>query len=250
MATQQGICKNCGSLIMLNDKEELCECLFCDCVFPSKEAMEIAKHPEDFTFPNEPQPKREGTKRYNAAPVFPDPIPAAVKRAEVKEEPKVQKSPYEVSPDDIKAPKKALFVICGIAAAAIVLTIAIAWPLYSIRMSNRSALAEVMSEEVFTAFKVNTEDPEQKGSHIGFALRGQQNNELIVATSDKITNEDVLTTFKNYARARAEQYGLNPDDFSATYGGIKLMVYGADGGFELSVQNPEDLTAEAVKALA
>ena len=67
---------------MLNDREELCECLFCDCVFPSAEAIEIAKNPSAYTYPNEPQEKRDGVRRFNVTPVYPDPVPAAVKRAE------------------------------------------------------------------------------------------------------------------------------------------------------------------------
>ena len=41
MATKQGMCKNCGSLVMFDDRDELCECVFCNCVFPSAEAAKI-----------------------------------------------------------------------------------------------------------------------------------------------------------------------------------------------------------------
>ena len=37
MATYHGMCKNCGSLITIDDSKENCECVFCHCVFPRDE---------------------------------------------------------------------------------------------------------------------------------------------------------------------------------------------------------------------
>lgn len=249
MASTQGICKNCGSLIYLNDREELCECLFCDCVFPSAEAIEIAKNPQAYTFPNEKQPKRDGKRKYSEIPVYPDPVPAAVKRAEamgaVKKE---EKSPYEVSPDDIKAPRKTLLAVFGVSAAVIILIVAIAWPLYSSRMQHRDSLSDSISG-VFSEFTVNT--AEEDGYNVGFYMRGQSNNILAVTTDDEVTDEQVLTTFKNYAELRAKEYGYDQNDFSKCYGDVRLTVYAANGGFSLdNVQTADDLSAGQVAKLS
>ena len=53
MATKQGMCRNCGSLVMFDDRDDLCECVFCNCVFPSEEAAAILANPEGYEFKNE-----------------------------------------------------------------------------------------------------------------------------------------------------------------------------------------------------
>ena len=44
MATYHGMCKNCGSLITIDDSKENCECVFCHCVFPRDEAEKIKQN--------------------------------------------------------------------------------------------------------------------------------------------------------------------------------------------------------------
>lgn len=248
MASAQGICKNCGSLVMLNDKEELCECLFCDCVFPSEEALAIAQNPTEYTFPNEPQPKRDGVKRFNVTPVNLDPIPTAIKRAEVSAPPKaMEKNPYEVSPDDVKAPRKIFWGVIGVSAAFVVLTIAIAWPLQSVRMGHRAKLSESISQ-VFSEFSVDMKEAD--GYNIGYSFHGQNNNVLAVTTEEEVTKEDVLATFKNFASIRAKEYGIAEDNFSSFYGDLRLSVYASNGGFTMDIGSQEELTPDNVKELS
>jgi len=243
MASKQGICKNCGSLIMLNDREELCECLFCDCVFPSAEALEIAKNPGAYTFPKEKMEKHEGVKKYNVTPVYPDPIPAAVKRAEAATPLKVEKNPYEVSPDDIKAPRKTLLMILGVTVGVILIVLAVAFPLYRERMVHRDAIAASISD-VFSEFSVNTTKTD--GYYVGFSLVGQKNGDLTVTTDDDVTNEDVLLTFENYADLRAKEYGIKESDFAGYYDEVTLKVYAANGSYSLDVGAKGDMTADHV----
>jgi len=243
MASKQGICKNCGSLIMLNDREELCECLFCDCVFPSAEAIEIAKNPGAYAFPHEKMEKHEGVKKYNVTPVYPDPIPAAVKRAEATAPLKVEKNPYEVSPDDIKAPRKTLWTIVGVTLAIIVLVVGITFPLYRDRMVRRDTISASISD-VFSEFSVDTTKAD--GYYSGFSLVGQTNGALAVTTKDAVTNNDVLLTFENYADLRAGKYGIRQSDFAGYYGDVTLTVYAANGSYALDVGSKGDLTADHV----
>lgn len=249
MAQAQGICKNCGSLILLNDKDELCECLFCDCVFPSAEAIEIAKNPGDYTFPKEPQPKRDsGVKRFNMTPVYPDPVPAAIKRAEaVPQKKATEKNPYEVSPDDIKTPRKVLITIIGTAVLVIALCVGVAWPLYAVRMGHRDALSQSVGEAL-TEFKVDTSASEGYG--VGYAISGQSNNVLAVTTDEEVTKDQVLKTFENFASVRADEYKISKDDFGAYYGGIRLTVYAGNGGFQLDINSADQLTSDSVTELS
>ena len=126
MATKQGICKNCGSLLVVDTNDELCECVFCDCVFPSAEAIDIFNNPDGVEFPNLPQPKRDAkTTRHMVTPVFDDVVEKAVKvdKAQNKET-KVEKL-YEVSPDDVVTPKKVKTVVYIVTAVCIIIVLGI-----------------------------------------------------------------------------------------------------------------------------
>ena len=58
MATTQGMCTNCGSLVIFDDRDENCECVFCHCVFPAAEAVELLANPAGHEFKNEKFDKR------------------------------------------------------------------------------------------------------------------------------------------------------------------------------------------------
>ena len=112
MATKQGMCKNCGSLVMFDDRDELCECVFCNCVFPSAEAAKILENPDGYEFKNEKFEKNTeaGAKHYYSNPVLPDVVEKAVQRDKTsktqKAEVKLKPNEFEISPNDVKAPKK------------------------------------------------------------------------------------------------------------------------------------------------
>ena len=64
----QGLCKNCGSLISLDDSSENCKCVFCHCVFPKEEAIKLFENQGDYSFPNEVyENSDEITPGWNAA---------------------------------------------------------------------------------------------------------------------------------------------------------------------------------------
>lgn len=54
MAVDHGMCKNCGSLVVLDENNENCTCLFCNCIFPREEAIKLLENHENYSFPNEP----------------------------------------------------------------------------------------------------------------------------------------------------------------------------------------------------
>jgi hypothetical protein len=247
MASTQGICKNCGSLIVLNDRDEMCECLFCDCFFPSAEAIEIAKNPGGYSYPNLPQPKRDGVKKFNVTPVYPDPIPAAVKRAEVTEPVKKEKNPYEVSPDDIKPPKATVRRILAISAAFVVIVLAIYLPLYLIRMNHRDSLSDSIGQ-VFEKSGYTVDTSEVDGYYVGFSLSGQDNNFLSVSTNaEELTSDQILSTFTEFAKLRGEEYDINPSDFDKYYGDLKIEVIAGNGIFVFEANEQSDLTASSVE---
>jgi len=232
MASINGICKNCGSLIVTDDRDAMCECLFCDCVFPTLEAIEISKHPQDYTFPNDPQPKRDGIKRYTAIPVFPDPVAAAVKQASTLSAAKPkEKNPYEVSPDDIKAPAKTLWTVVGIAAAVVMIVALGFLPFYLDRTNRREALTSAI-DKVFadSGYTVNTS---LTGDYpVGYSINGQNNNLLkVVTTAEEITLEQLNKTYEAFAALRADEYGYDPAEEDLYYKDIRVEIVAGRGSY-------------------
>ena len=244
MASINGICKNCGSLIVTDDREAMCECLFCDCVFPTLEAIEIAKNPAEHTFPNEPQPKRDGIKRYTSVPVFPDPVPAAVKQAEtLMPAAKKEKNPYEVSPDDIKAPRKTFWTIIAITVATVLIIAAVFSPIYLVRINHKNAMSDSVGQIFSEAgYTVNTQTTE--GYPIGYSITGWSNNVLKVVTSDEdISSEQLLNTYEGFAAVRAKEYGYESSDASAYYGDLRVEIIAGQGKYSIqSDEKPESHT--------
>lgn len=245
MAIGQGICTNCGSLIMLEDREELCECLFCNCVFPSAEALELAKNSEGHVFPNEPQEKQEGTRKLTVTPVFQDPVPAAVAR-EAKKKAVVKETvvEYEISPDDVKPPKKTIQMIVLGTVIFIAIIAAIAIPRFISRNNYRTAIIDEI-ETVFEPFEVDTE--KVSGYYVGFFINGQKNADISVVTQEEITEEQVLTTFENYADLRAKAYGVDENDFSSKYAPLSMRIYSASGVYSMQAKSAEELHSGNVR---
>ena len=245
MAIGQGICTNCGSLIMLEDREELCECLFCNCVFPTAEALLLAENAEGHEFLNEPQEKMENSRRLTVTPVFHDPVPAAVAREDKKKA--IEKEAvveYEVSPDDVKPPKKVVKFILMSAAAFLGLLVLISVPLFLTRNNHRNEITNHI-QDVFTEFEVDTEKAD--GYYTGFFIDGQQNTNLSVSTDDEIDEDAVYATFENYALLRAREYGVDESNFAACYKPVSLRVYTSSGIYSIQADSPEQLSSEFVK---
>ena len=234
MATEQGICKNCGSLIMVNSSDELCECVFCDCVFPSAEAIETFNHPDGVEFPNLPQPKREGnTVRHVVTPVFDDVVEKAVKvdKAQNKETKKVEKL-FEISPDDIKTPKKVKTIVYICTAVSILLVLGISIPLNVIRNQHRNHIEDNLPACVEAAgltVNMTVED----GSSTGFKVYGQGNNKVELVSSKDVEKEQVLKAFESYCAVRGEEYGYEADEGSRYYKNVVLTVYAPNGKFTI-----------------
>lgn len=233
MAIEQGICKNCGSLLMVSTADEMCECVFCDCVFPGAEAIEIFNNPDGVEFPNLPQPKREkAAVRHVATPVFENVVEQAVKvdRAQTKET-KVEKL-FEISPDDIKAPSKVKKIVGISTAAAVAVVLAISVPLCVLRYSHRKAIRKDLSV-VIESSKMEVSLETEDGYAKNYKLDGQTNKELTLVATKEVDNSQVLLAFESFCQIRGEEYGYSSDDGAHYYDGVVLKVYAPNGRFTL-----------------
>ena len=233
MATEQGICKNCGSLLMVNSNDELCECVFCDCVFPSAEAIEIFKNPDGVEFPNLPQPKRDAkASRHTVTPVFDDVVEKAVKVDKaVNKEAKVEKL-YEVSPDDVMTPKKVKMIVYGATIAAIAIVLGISIPLCVLRTNHGKKIEENISRCINDS-KMKVSMLVDGGYATGYKISGQTNNKLSLVSSEDVDNEQVLAAFESFCAIRGEEYGYSSSDGAHYYSGVVLTVYAPNGRFTI-----------------
>lgn len=228
MATVQGMCKNCGSLIVFNDKEDKCECVFCNCIFDGEEAKAILENPSNYTFPNEVIPEnKDSVKHYYATPVFSDPIPSAIKHDKVKNqnssEVSKRNSEFEISPDDVKAPKKTVAIIAAISVVLCALILVSTLPPYFTRTKLEGAMKNRMPA-VFEGVASVDCSIDEDGKSNGFVLSGTKCQNISVVTKDKLTEQDAIMILENYASIRSEELGNDKKK------DITMKIY-CDGGY-------------------
>ncbi len=244
------MCRNCGSLVMFDDRDELCECVFCNCVFPAKEAAELLANPDGHEFKNEKFEKTEGAKHYYSNPVMPDVVEKAVQRDKVSktqtDTAKLKPNEFEISPNDVKAPKK---LIIGMAAGALVVVaiiMAIALPLYF----SRKALKQAIIADIGNVFD-NADTEETSFTNFDykqFNIYGLSCQYVKLGLSDEITEDQAKTLYSNYVQLRTEKRGEES-------GEVEMHIYTPDtiffvtkDGITTDVQTPvEILPAETTK---
>ena len=243
MALKEGRCPNCGSLIQLDSNSENGHCLFCDAVFTSQTAIEIAANPAGIEFPNLPQPKYEGpalANRQSAAPYFPANQPAVRKKTAAgkpEPEPYVQK---KVKVPDVRMPLKAKILMAVIVIGIAGIFAAITIPLSARRDSDRKAILDALPAVSPIAFESESEA----------ALRRLDNSYLMVATGENVTKEQAATLFKAFIQQRAEIRGSEGTVTESDYKGSTLRLAHAAGGY--LIDSPTDAglaSGEAVKTL-
>ena len=220
MATKQGMCKNCGSLVMFDDRDELCECVFCNCVFPASEAAEILANPDKFEFKNEKFEKntQDGAKHYYSNPVMPDLVEKAVKRDIVSKSQtdtsKLKANEFEISPNDVKAPKKLVIGMIAGAAIAVGIILAIAFPLYF----SRKALTDSISADIDSVF-ATTEAANY--DYKQFNIYGLSCQYVKLGLSGGITDDEASQLYSNYSALRTQKSGKESGD-------VEMYIYTPD----------------------
>ena len=245
MATNQGMCRNCGSLVMFDDRDDLCECVFCNCVFPSEEAAAILANPEGYEFKNEKFEKQEGAKHYYSNPVMPDLIEKAVNRDKVSKQQqvdslKLKASEFEISPNDVKAPKK---LVIGMSVGLVVLVgiiVAIALPLFF----SRKSLNEAIKADIDSIFDVQTPGSQDENPEFNYKqvnVYGLSCQYVKLGLSDGVTDEQARAFYSNYSKLRADKRGEDS-------GNVEMYIYTPDtiffineDGLTKDVQEPVEI---------
>ncbi len=223
MALIDGRCPNCGSILYLDSSVEKGHCLFCDAVFDSAQAIEIALDPTGVEFPNLPQPKYEGPDlRPGAGAAIPAAKakrqPPAPKKA-VPKAPPIVKEPVQMP--DFKLDGKTRIRIILVILLIVVIVAAIAVPLIMRREDARGKLLAALPE--FTPSPIEVENNVDIGR--------TDNSYLRIVLGQDITKDDAVDFFQAYAQKRAEIYGL--DLTGEIYEPVTVKIITPEGGWKI-----------------
>ena len=246
MATTQGMCKNCGSLIVFDNRDDKCECVFCHMVFPSAEAVEILENPQNYTFPNEKIEESAETRHYYATPVYPDMVEKAVARDKTTKtgdsESKDKPNEFEVQAKDVKAPKKLVISLVAGIAAAVAIVVAIALPMYF----SRKGMLDKITASIDTVFegsvKVDT-SADSDGYKKGYIVFGQTCQNVKIATKDEISSDTANDIFKKYCDLRNKSGNFSSDADSK----VTLEIYTPKGIYKVTTNGAEYKEDEVIE---
>ncbi|MGB4610047.1 MAG: hypothetical protein ACOX3H_08410 [Saccharofermentanales bacterium] len=236
---QEGMCKNCGSIVFLDPKQENCHCLFCDCVFPAQEALEIAKNPQNYEFPNEEQPAYTGEeinpqhKKVNAN--LDQLIERREKKAKVKPKPKYAVEKKEIP--NVNLSKKQIFTIMGIVVAAIAIFLVVTLPQTVTRDKHRADITAEFKKALSAEAYNDSIDFDQ-----GFAIYRMNNTHVDLVSEADLTKEDARDIFASYCKVRADIHKIDPEDTDKAYSDVSIRIaMPGEGGYLIQNKNLTDL---------
>lgn len=221
MAIQQGRCKNCGSIIMVDQAKDDAVCMFCWAHTSPGEAVAIDADPSAYSFPNEVMPEPTGEEQSLAfAHVAGKSVPGAAKKSQPA--PKKQKakrmSPAEKvaqAKREVIEPKmdrrQMLRVASGLLATALILA-ALIVPSALSRNGKRRQIKERIGGLV-------------AGESLGDAncsIEGGSNETLVLVLPRDFSDEEAKLILNDYRALRAEVYGLSAEDAQSR---VKLRLY-------------------------
>ena len=233
------MCKNCGSLIVFDERDDQCECVFCHCIFPSEEAVEIYNNPEGRQFPNEKYEPSTSAQKHNVTRVYSsESLEKSIAREELRkansEGPKTNE--FEVQAKDVKAPKKLVIGVIAGAVAIVGIVMAICYPMYKTRIALRDSI-EADIAPVFEGIADVALTSDAEGNYFdGFSVFGQTCQYLNAATEDELSEEDARTIFENYCALRAEKIA---DGSADTFDGVQIKIYSRGGYYTVTGANGE-----------
>lgn len=235
---KEGICKNCGSIVFVDPKNENCHCLFCNCVFPTSEALEIAKNPTAYTYPNEEQPeyvdekiKQEYAKNINSL----DKLAESQKKNQAKAKKKPQYAiKTKVLPDINLSVKQVVMMIAGFALIALVF-LGVMLPKTIKRDRQREGITAQFKKSMTSSELKETIDFDE-----GFVISHMDNSHLDLVIKEKPSKEDAIQIFKLYSDTRASVIGDISEDKKYNNVSLRIAIPEA-GGYSISNQNISDL---------
>jgi len=236
MALQEGRCVNCGSILFLDPNMPEGHCFFCDCVFKNEDAFRASTNPEEFTFPNEPQPKYEGPS-LTPVQMQHGPMPVFEKKSGAKKEVADEYVLPEKKVPSLKIPVKTIFLMIGITAALIGIFAAIAFPTINKRGKQQKEIADLFAAEL--PVEINKEND--------LVIQNMGSTSASVVLSKDLTLEESVGLFHKYCVVRAKALGIEDMTFAKTRKPVTLRIATPDGGY--LIKQPADEAALLTTAI-
>ncbi|NLJ69967.1 MAG: hypothetical protein GX328_00685 [Clostridiaceae bacterium] len=238
---QEGMCKNCGSLVYVDPKHENCHCLFCDCVFPAKEALEIVKHPQDYEFLNEEQPEYKGEAinpqqtKVNAN--LDQLIERREKKSKAASKPKPKYAIEKKEIPDVNLSKKQILTIIGIVLAVVAIFLVITLPQTVTRDQHRANITDEFKKALNDETYNDLIDYDQ-----GFAIYRMNNTHADLIVEAELSKEDARDIFASYCEARANVHNIDLEDMNKVYADVSFRIsMPGNGGYLIRDKNLADL---------
>ncbi|HHT45168.1 MAG TPA: hypothetical protein GXZ89_06720 [Fastidiosipila sp.] len=222
MALKEGLCVNCGSLLMLESRNEKGHCLFCDAVFDNKEAFRAKAEPDQFTFPNEPQPPYEGPNL--------DPRPTAVAApAPVQPAVKSKKTtpafvPTVTHVPDAKIPRRAKIWAITILVVALGVFAAITLPLTINRDKQRAEITDQFGKRLEQTIDLDK----------NLSIINMGNNHVLLTLENAVTKEEAVDIYETYCDVRASV--MEKETGAAAREGVSMRLTTPEGGYLMEVE--------------
>lgn len=226
MAIKEGRCTNCGSILFLDSEMPKGHCFFCDAVFENEEAFRAHQHPEDYSFPNEKQPKYEGPSLTPAAMqrvVAPAPRPVP----KVKEEAPAYTPPAAKVPS-LKIPLRSVAIFTLVALLLVGVFAAVAFPLVNKRNKHQTAIIDRFSSEISYSMD-KTKD---------IAVHEMDSSVALIVLSESLTAAEAVDLFETFCGIRADVLELKDRSFASAKSPVSFQVATPQGGY--LIKNPAD----------
>lgn len=207
--------------------------MFCNCVFPSAEALEIAKDPSSYEFLNEEQPEYipENSKEAKNVASYKKAAPVQKKKE------KVIKPKYQIekkSIPDIKLSMKQIAVIILICVVIFAGFLALMLPKTINRDKQRELITQQFQQDETLGDLKKSIDFEE-----GFDLTHMDNSHLDLITDEKLTKEQVREIFKVFSDVRSSALGETGE---VNYAGNSLRIAVPEqGGYLIENKTLADL---------
>lgn len=244
MAVTQGKCKNCGSLVLVDTKKDQAHCLFCNCVFPKQEALDLLANDEGHTYLNEEQPQYNGPQLSPVGQqkvVFDSPKTTAADRKTHDKTSSTESftARNKKLPDTKLTNRQRLFFLVSIS-AIVVIFFALTLPFVVPRERVKSEL----SEEFTSVIADNTDlTEEQLTLGKNFDIQ-RQDNSLVTIVVNKADKKLMVNLFDQFCKLRAKAMGQS----EVKHEEVTMRILSQNGSFEIDHPQQENLL-EAIKQL-
>lgn len=230
MALKEGRCINCGSILFLDPQMPEGHCFFCDCVFKNEDAFRASTNPEEFTFPNEPQPKYEGPS-LTPSQMQRGPVVPAVNRTARKAAPVDEYVMPEKKVPKLKIPLKTILIMLGVAVVIVGIFAAIAVPTIVKRNAQSLQIGKVFAASLPMGINVEKD----------LLIQNVGCTSATVILGKDVTLEESIEIFHKYCDARAEVLEIEGGSFDKTRKPVTLRVATPGGGY--LIKQPGDEAA-------